>query len=339
MQCTKCDTSVWDGVNGETVGGRAYCYAHLTGTLKHQPDMDVAQNLLPIVGGYAVKRSDFVRRKINPNPVRRNAHSLAKEIVSMVGISSSKITVGRVRDRITALDVRRVTPETFRLEFCGLLTGLGITPTQEQLDQMFRMVYRPQIATRFNSTAELTRSIGLLLGLSDQKEDQPKFGRIRHFVVHAKCVESHSFKDDFRDLLKSLGLSPTGEDMRLVCGMVVEFRKRTGVNRRDYHVGLDSSAQMQEEDPVESTLDFSEVPSLWIPEKSMRLPNMLVAIATAARIDPRALVEMVEPDTSPEEPGVIFITAVNAAEAEAHGLLVGCRDRVRRTGPIEVTIH
>lgn len=246
MQCTKCDTSVWDGVNGETVGGRAYCYAHLTGTLKHQPDMDVAQNLLPIVGGYAVKRSDFVRRKINPNPVRRNAHSLAKEIVSMVGISSSKITVGRVRDRITALDVRRVTPETFRLEFCGLLTGLGITSTQEQLDQMFRMVYRPQIATRFNSTAELTRSIGLLLGLSSQEEDQPKFGRIRHFVVHAKCVESHSFKDDFRDLLKSLGLSPTGEDMRLVCGMVVEFRKRTGVNRRDYHVGLDSSATRQE---------------------------------------------------------------------------------------------
>jgi hypothetical protein len=306
---------------------------------KIQPKMVVAMDRLPAIGGYATKRSDFVRRKLNPNPVRRNAHSLAREIVDMVGIKPTKTTVGRVRDRITALDIRHVTPETFRLEFSGLMAALGTAPTQEQLDRMFRLIYRPQIATRFNSTAELTRSIGLLLGLSCQDEDQPKFNRIRQLLVHAKCVESHSFKDDFRNLLKSLGLSPTGEDMRLACGMVVEFRKRTGVNRRAYHVGLDS-AQMQEEIPADSTLDFSEVPSLWIPEKSMRLPNMLVAIATAARIDPQALVEMVEPpDSSLEEDGVTYSAALNPFEATSRGFLVGCQDRVRRTGPIEVTIH
>lgn len=272
MQCTRCDVFVWQGVNGDIVSGRAYCSAHLFDTPEQdQPNMG---NRLSIAGGYAAKRSDFVRRKINPDPIRKNSHALAREIVNMVGIKPTKTTVGRVRDRITSLDVRKVTPQIFRLEFSELLVALGTLPTGQQLDHVFRLVYRPQVVTRFNSTTELTNSIGLLLGLSDQKEDQPKFGQIRHFVVHAKCVESHSFKNDFRDLLKSLGLSPTGEDMRLVCGMIVEFRRRTGVNRRAYHVELDSSARMRQEAPAITNPDGDDPDAFeWI-EPFMRLQRL-----------------------------------------------------------------
>ena len=245
--------------------------------------MGGAMDRLQIVGGYAAKRSDFVRRKINPNPVRRNAHSLAREIVSMVGINSSKPTIGRVRDRITALDVRRVTPETFRLEFSHLMSALGTKPTEEQLDQMFRLVYRPQIATNINSTSGLTSAICLHLGLSPQKRnreeeqenrDQEKINQIRHFLVHAKCVESHSFRNDLRDLLRSLEFSPTGEDLRLICSMVVEFRRRIGINRQAYHVGLDSSARMQQETPAITTPDGDDPDALeWI-EPFMRLQRL-----------------------------------------------------------------
>jgi|GEM_PF-5541492 len=245
MLCNVCGVRVVSGPSGVINDGMAFCYAHLSDAPREFQDEPDAPSFVPVfpprVGKCAAKRSAFAIREINPNPIRRGSHELAKTILTLVGIKPSKTVVARIRDRIVAVDVRRVTPEVFKLEFSQLMSAFSATLTVEHLDAIFGMVYRPQLPMKINSSAGLARTIVLFLGSSDPKKIEAI--RMRLVGLDTKHLNLHAFKNEFGAMLRSdtVDLSPTGEDLREIYKLVNGYLCRKSNRRPDYSEEMTST--------------------------------------------------------------------------------------------------